>query len=49
MIADSASRMSLALDGRKLAELRPTDFPVTTWPENCQNCPFRRPCWEGNE
>jgi PD-(D/E)XK nuclease superfamily len=49
MIADSASRMSLALDGRKLAELRPTDFPVTTWPENCQSCPFRKPCWEGNE
>ncbi|MCI0456872.1 MAG: PD-(D/E)XK nuclease family protein [Gemmataceae bacterium] len=48
VIADSASRMTLARDGRKLAELRPTDFPVTAWPENCLNCPFRRPCWEGN-
>jgi hypothetical protein len=47
-IADSASRMTLALDGRKLAQLEPEDFPVTLWPENCQSCPFRRPCWEGD-
>jgi hypothetical protein len=48
MIANSASRMLLAVDGIKLAKLKPTDFPVTTWPENCLNCPFRKPCWEGN-
>ncbi len=46
LIADSASRMLLAVDGRKLAALEPTDFPVTTWPENCEGCPFRRQCWE---
>jgi hypothetical protein len=48
IIADSASRMLLAVDARKLAKLKATDFPVTTWPENCLNCPFRKPCWEGN-
>ena len=47
MIADSASRMLLAVDGKKLAGLRATDFPVTAWPENCEGCPFRKPCWEG--
>ncbi len=47
MIAESASRMMLARDGRPLAMLQPEDFPVTSWPENCLNCPFRRPCWEG--
>ncbi len=46
MIAESASHMALALDKRKLAELEPSDFPVTSWPENCESCPFRRPCWE---
>lgn len=46
MIAESASHMALALDGRKLAVLEPADFPVTSWPENCESCPFRRPCWE---
>jgi len=48
LITDSASRMSLALDGRKLAQTEAADFPVTSYPENCQGCPFRRPCWEGN-
>jgi hypothetical protein len=46
MIAESASNMELAQDGRKLAELEPADFPVTSYPENCDSCPFRRPCWE---
>ncbi len=46
MITESASQMALALDGRKLTVLEPADFPVTTWPENCESCPFRRPCWE---
>lgn len=46
LIAESASHMALAQDGRKLAELEPADFPVTSWPENCETCPFRRPCWE---
>lgn len=46
MIAESAARMTLALDGRKHPELRPADFPVTNRPESCAGCPFRRPCWE---
>jgi hypothetical protein len=46
LIAESAARMTLALDGRKHPEVRPTDFPVTSGPENCEGCPFRRPCWE---
>ncbi|MCE9561159.1 MAG: PD-(D/E)XK nuclease family protein [Planctomycetes bacterium] len=49
MIADSASRMSLALDGRKHPELRQADFPATSRLENCSDCPFRKPCWEGDE
>ena len=48
MIADSASGMTLALDGRKFTDVVPTDFPVTTWPENCLGCPFRKPCWGEN-
>jgi hypothetical protein len=48
MIADNAARMLLAVDGQKSAALRATDFPVTTWPESCEGCPFRKPCWEGN-
>jgi hypothetical protein len=47
LIAESASHMTLARDGRELADLDPADFPVTNWPENCLSCPFRRPCWEG--
>lgn len=46
MIAESATRMTQALDGRKHAELRPADFPATSRAENCESCPFRRPCWE---
>lgn len=46
MIAESAARMALALDGRKHPALQAADFPVTQWPENCAGCPFRRPCWE---
>ena len=42
MIAESAARMTLALDGRKHPELRPADFPVAGRPESCADCPFRR-------
>lgn len=48
LIADSASRMLLAIDERKLPQFAVTDFPVTTWPDNCEGCPFRRPCWESH-
>jgi hypothetical protein len=47
-IADSAARMVLALDGEKSGALAAADFPVTVYPESCEGCPFRRPCWEGN-
>jgi hypothetical protein len=47
-IADSAARMALALDGKKCSALTPSDFPVTIYPESCEGCPFRGPCWEGN-
>ena len=49
IIAKSASQMILARDGRELDRLKPADFPVTAWPENCLSCPFRKPCWEGDD
>lgn len=45
-IADSVTQILLATDGRKNDELEPTDFPVTSYPESCQRCPFRSLCWK---
>lgn len=45
-IAESVTQMLLATGGRKNDELGPDDFVVTTSPEACQRCPFRKLCWE---
>jgi len=47
-IAASASRMTLAVDGKKCNDLSASDFPVTSYPDSCQGCPFRKPCWEAS-
>lgn len=45
-IARTAREMSLAIDGDKVKNLLPQDFPVTLDPEECQRCPFQALCWE---
>jgi hypothetical protein len=45
-IAASAERMAMAVDGRKSVELSASDFPVAIYPDSCEGCPFRKPCWE---
>ena len=45
-IAASAARMTFAVDGKKSTELWASDFPVANYPDSCENCPFRKPCWE---
>lgn len=47
-IAASAARMTLAVDGKKCNALSASDFPVTNYPDSCETCPFRKPCWEAN-
>jgi hypothetical protein len=43
---ESAIEMKLALDQAGKGPLQPWNFPTTRYPENCLNCPFRKPCWE---
>ena len=47
-IAASAARMTLAVDGKKCNDLSASDFPVTNYPDSCESCPFRKPCWEAH-
>ena len=47
-IAASATRMTLAVDGKKSNELWASDFPVAAYPDSCEGCPFRKPCWEAH-
>lgn len=47
-IADSASSMLAALDGRELYELSPEDFSSSPFDGVCAECPFKRICWETN-
>jgi hypothetical protein len=47
-IAASAARMTLAVDGKKWNDLSASDFPVTSYPDSCEGCPFRKPCWEAS-
>ena len=46
-IAASAGSMTLAIDGKK-SDLSASDFPVATYPDSCEGCPFRKPCWEAH-
>jgi len=47
-IAESAYRMALAVEGKKWNALSASDFPVTSYPDSCEGCPFRKPCCEAN-
>jgi hypothetical protein len=45
-IAESVVQMQLATEGRRGAELTADDFAVTSSPDLCQRCPFRKLCWK---
>jgi hypothetical protein len=45
-VAESASAMLAALDGRKVRELSVEDFPASPFEAVCENCVFKRICWE---
>lgn len=45
-VAATAWQMQRAIDGIAPSKLRPDDFPVTRYPESCEQCSFRRLCWE---
>jgi hypothetical protein len=45
-MADSASAMLMAVDGRATAELVADDFPTTSYDRVCERCSFRKACWE---
>jgi hypothetical protein len=45
-IADSATSMLAAVDGRKAHELSADDFPTSPYDAVCENCAFKRICWE---
>lgn len=45
-IAETATAMILADGENGKGPPRPFDYPVTLYPEACQKCPFRAPCWE---
>ncbi|SPP92797.1 PD-(D/E)XK nuclease family protein [Bradyrhizobium vignae] len=47
-IADSASTMLTAIDGRKLADMSPDDFSSSPFDGVCADCSFKRICWETN-
>ncbi len=45
-ITAAMSEIKLALDGKASRELDPYDFPITSNPDNCGRCNFRKPCME---
>jgi hypothetical protein len=45
-IAEAAAQMMMLVDGKATGDIDPLDFPVTTKPELCQWCPFRKICSE---
>lgn len=45
-IAETAHEMLLARGDESIEQLRAEDFAVTQFPELCQRCSFRKPCWE---
>jgi hypothetical protein len=48
-IADSVTQILLAIADRDKATLTASDFPVTSSPDACQRCAFRRICWQEEE
>jgi hypothetical protein len=45
-IAEAAVQMMMLIDGKANGDIDPLDFPVTTNPDLCRGCPFRRICSE---
>lgn len=45
-IIESSTEMSLAASDGLAKSLDAFDYPVTEYPETCETCPFRKPCWE---
>lgn len=45
-IIASSAEMSLAAGDGLAKSLDAFDYPVTEYPEICETCPFRKPCWE---
>lgn len=45
-MASEIRSMLLAVDGRENTELKPEDFPITTWLGACASCNFKKLCWE---
>jgi PD-(D/E)XK nuclease superfamily protein len=48
-IAATGREMRLALTAESRRNLHVTDFPVTSFPELCQRCPFMKLCWEQHD
>lgn len=48
-IAESVVQILLAIADRDKAELKASDFPVTSSPDACQRCAFRGICWKEEE
>lgn len=48
-ITTAAVEIKLAVDGKSNRELDPYDFPITSNPDNCENCNFRKVCMEEPE
>jgi hypothetical protein len=45
-ITGTMMEVKLAIDGKASRELDPYDFPITSNPDNCERCNFRKPCME---
>jgi hypothetical protein len=48
-IAESVTQILLAVADRDKAVLAASDFPVTSSPDACQRCAFRKICWSEDE
>jgi hypothetical protein len=48
-IAESATQILLTIGDREKSSLEASDFRVTSTPDACQRCAFRRICWQEEE
>jgi len=48
-IAESVTQILLAMADRDQTVLTASDFPVTSSPDTCQRCGFRKVCWQEEE
>jgi hypothetical protein len=47
-IAGNVTRMLWAIENKKGKDVHVLELPVTSNPENCQRCPYRKICWENS-